>query len=145
VAQISNSLGQFLSAVEHLALAYDVHSWSSEEHDEVDRTEWRKFLRLFRNVKTLRIAEGLVEELSLCLQLEDGQLPLELLPELEELTYAGSGGIGDAFTSFVDARQNADRPITITQVRPSPSPSPKPSSSVSITQTNNEAGNHRDT
>ena len=121
MAQISNSLGQFLSAVEHLALAHDVHSWSSEEHDEVNRTEWRKLLRLFRNV-TLQIDE----ELSRCLQLEDG----ELLPELQELTYAVIGDIGDAFASFVDARQNTDHPITITQVRPSPSPSPKPSSSV---------------
>ena len=77
MAQISNSLGQFLSAVEHLALAHDVHSWSSEEHDEVDRTEWRKLLRLFRNVKTLQIAEGLGEELSRCLQLENGELLLQ--------------------------------------------------------------------
>jgi hypothetical protein len=90
VAQISNSLGQFLSAVEHLALANDVHSWSSEEHDEVDRTEWRKLFRLFRNVKILRIAEGLVEDLSRCLQLEDGELLLKLLPELQELTYLGA-------------------------------------------------------
>jgi hypothetical protein len=101
------------SAVEHLTLEHEVHSQSSEEHNEVDRTEWRKLLRPFSNVKTLRIDNGLVEELSRCLQLEDGELPLELLPELQELTYFGSGDTGDAFTSFIDARQNAGRPITL--------------------------------
>ena len=115
VAQIFNSLSQIFSAVEHLTLEHEVHSRSSEEHNEVDRTEWRKLLRSFSNVKTLRIDDGLVEELSRCLRLDDGELPLELLPELQELTYSGSGDTGDAFTSFIDARQNAGRPVTLTR------------------------------
>ena len=36
-----------------------------------------------------------------------------VLPELQELTYFGSGNTGDAFTLFVEARQNAGRPITL--------------------------------
>jgi len=52
MAQISNSLGQMFSAVEHLALTHEVHDRSSEEHNEVDRNEWRKLLRSFRNVKS---------------------------------------------------------------------------------------------
>jgi hypothetical protein len=67
----------------------EVHSRSSEEHNEVDRTEWRKLLRSFSNVKTLRVDDGLVKELSRSLRLDDGELPLELLPELQELTYSG--------------------------------------------------------
>ena len=43
---------------------------------------------------------------------------MELLPELQEFTYSGSDDIGDAFTSFIDARRNAGRPVTL--VRPSP-------------------------
>ncbi|KAF8502388.1 hypothetical protein F5888DRAFT_1671564 [Russula emetica] len=113
VAQIFNALSQILSAVEHLTLAHKVHSRSSEEHNEVDRTEWRKLLRSFSNVKTLQIKDGLVRELSRCLPLEDGERPLELLPELQELTYPGSGNANDAFTSFIDARQNAGRPVTL--------------------------------
>ena len=113
MAQIINSLSQVFSAVEHLTFEHDEHDLSSEEHNEVDRTEWRRLLRPFSNVKTLRIENGLVEELSRCLQLEDGELPLEVLPELQELTYSGSGNIGDEFASFADARQNADRPITL--------------------------------
>ena len=50
---------------------------------------------------------------SLCLRVEDGELPLELLPELQELTYSGSGDTGDAFTLFIDARQSAGRPVSL--------------------------------
>ena len=113
VAQIFDALSQIFSAVEHLAVAQQVHSRSSGEHNEVDRTEWRKLLRSFSNVKTLRIDDGLVRELSRCLRLEDGEHPLELLPELQELTYSGSGNANDAFTSFIDARQNTGRPVTL--------------------------------
>jgi hypothetical protein len=113
IAQIFNSLSQMFSAVEHLNLLHEAHGRSPEEHNEVDRTEWRRLLRPFRNVKTLLIDYGLVEELSRCLRLEDGESPLELLPELQELTYSGSGGTRDAFTSFIDARRNAGRPVTL--------------------------------
>ena len=118
VAQILNSLGHLFSVVEHLTFKHKVHSQSSEEHNEVDRTEWRKLLRPFRNAKTLLIGNRLVEQLSRSLDLEDGELPLELLPELQELTYSGSGNTGDAFTSFIDARQNADRAITVVRRNP---------------------------
>ena len=117
IAQISNSLGQIFSPVEHLALVHEVHGRSSEEHNEVDRTEWRNLFRPFRNVKTLRIDNELVRDISCCLQVEDGELSLELLPELQELTYkvtsSGSSDIGDAFNSFINARRNAGRSVTL--------------------------------
>ena len=116
VAQIFNFLSPMFSAVEHLSLEHWVHSQSSEEHNEADHTEWLKLLMSFRNLKVLRIAAGLVEELSLCLQPDDGELPLEFLPELQELTFSGSGNIGDAFTSFVNARQKAGCPITLVRL-----------------------------
>ena len=112
-SQIFGPLSPLFSAVEHLTLEHEVHSQSSEEHNEADRTEWRRLLGSFRNVKTLHIAEGLVEELSRCLGLGNGEVPLEVFPELQELTYPGSGNTGDAFTSFIDARQNAGRPVTL--------------------------------
>ena len=62
-------------------------------------------------MRTLRVEEGLVEQLSRCLRLDDGELPLELLPELQELTYSRDNS--DAFTSFINARQNAGRPVTL--------------------------------
>ena len=120
VAQIFNSLGQILSTVEHLTLEHREHSRSSEEHNEVDRSEWRKLLSSFSNVKTLRVGDGLVKEISRSLRMDDGEIPLELLPELQSLTYSGVGETGDAFMSFIDARQKAECPVTL--VRPNPRP-----------------------
>jgi hypothetical protein len=146
-AQISNALSQVLSAVELLTLRHEVHGQSSEEHNDVDRIEWRNLLRSFSNVKTLRVKDGLVEELSHCLRLEDGVLPFELLPELQELTYSGSGDPGDAFTSFIDSRRNAGRPVTLVHYNPSPSPSESSSEfETSVTTSaSGEAGNDLDT
>ena len=112
-AQIFNALSQRFSAVEHLTFKHRVQSRSSEEHNEVDRTEWRKLLGSFKNVKTLRIPDGLVGEFSRCLRMGDGEPPLKLLPELQELTFSGRGAVDDAFTQFVDARENAGRTITL--------------------------------
>jgi hypothetical protein len=114
VAQIFNSLSQIFSAVEHLTFAHKVHSRSSKEHNEVDRAEWRKLLRSFSNVKTLRVENGLDSELSRCLQLEDGEHPLELLPELDELTCPRR--ISDLFASFIDARQKAGHPLKLVKL-----------------------------
>jgi hypothetical protein len=116
VAQISNSLSQIFSAVENLTLKHAVHNMSSDEHNEVDRTEWHKLLGSFRDLKALRIDDGLVEQVSRSLELEGGELLLELLPKLQELTYSGGDNNGDAFASFIDSRQNAGRPVTV--VRP---------------------------
>jgi hypothetical protein len=114
-AQIFNALSQLLSTVEHLTFEHRVHNRSSEEHNEVNRTEWRKLLRSFGNVKTLHVNNGLVGELSRCLRLDNGELPLELVPELQELTISGGGDVKNAFTPFIDARQNAGRPVTLTR------------------------------
>ena len=125
MAQIFDSLSQGLSTVDHLILE---HEGPSEEHGhnepEIDpavraewsRTEWRNLLRSFSNVKTLQVDNRLVNELSNCLRLDDGEPSLELLPELRKLTYSGSGDIGDAFTSFIDDRQKTGRPVTLVQV-----------------------------
>ena len=113
VAQIFNLPSQMFSVVKHLSLDHGEHSFSTEEHNVVDRAEWRRLFSPFKNAKTLRIGDGLVEELSRCLQLEDGENPLELLPELQELRYFGSGDTGGAFTSFIIARQNAGRSVNL--------------------------------
>jgi hypothetical protein len=67
------------------------------------------------NVKTLNVDDELVKEVSRCLQLDDGELLLVLLPELQELTYPGSSDTDDIFTSFIDARRNAGCPVTLTR------------------------------
>ena len=97
----------------HLTLVHEVHSQSSKGHNDVDRTEWHKLLKPFSNVKTLCIDDGPAKGLSRCLQLEDGEDPLELLPELQELTCSGNGDTDDAFISFIDARQSSGYPVTL--------------------------------
>jgi hypothetical protein len=121
VAQIFNSLSPIFSTVEHLTLKCEVHSRSSEEHDEVDRTEWHRLLRSFSNVKMLLVEQGLVKEISRCLRLglDDGDLPVELLPELQKLIYSGSE---DEFTPFIDTGQNAGRPVTLVHLGVGPPP-----------------------
>ena len=145
VAQILNALSQVFSMVERLTLRHEIHRQSSEEHNDIDRIRWRNILRSFSNVKTLRVEDGLIEELSRCLRLEDEELPLELLPELQELAYSGGVDAGDEFTSFIDARQIAGRPVTL--VRHSPSPISSTSSFVqpAITSPSDEARNDIET
>ena len=110
LAQIFYSLSQKMSTVEYL-------NFESEGlDDEANRTEWRGLLKSFSNVKTLSVDVNLVGELSRCLRPNDGEHPLEVLPELQELSYTGgTGDIGerDTFTSFLDARQNAGHPVNL--------------------------------
>ena len=114
VPQFFNSRSQISPAVEKLALYYEVHEWSYEEHNQVDRAEWHKLLESFNNVKTLHVDNGLVKELSRSLRQNDEELPPELLPKLQELTYSWSDDTGDdVFTSFIDARQSAGHPVTL--------------------------------
>ena len=45
-------------------------------------------------MKTLHVDDGLVRDLSRSLQKDDGELSLEILPELQELRYSESGDTG---------------------------------------------------
>jgi hypothetical protein len=98
--------------VERLTFEHEEHIQSSEEHNEVDLTEWRKLLISFRNAKTIRIDRRLVKPLSCILNSEDGELPFELRTELQILRYWGIGrNSDDEMSSFIDARRNAGRPV----------------------------------
>ena len=99
--------------MEHLTLTHKDNPSFEERDDSEDRTEWRKLLRSFSNVKTLCVRRGLVGALSRCLRLDDEEHPLELLPELQELIYPGSSEADDAFTPFIIARRNVGRPVTL--------------------------------
>jgi hypothetical protein len=135
MAHILNSLGHLYSTVEYL----EIHDGGS--HNEVDRGDWRKLLRSFSNAKTLllSISEEAVEELSRCLRPEDGEHLLELLPELQELEHYG--GRGNEFKSFINARQNAGRPVKLV-LRTSTG---SPLLSESVTSGSSEAGCDLDT
>ena len=113
-AQVFHTLRTKFSVVEHLTLEYSRHVISSEWNDEADRTQWRELLGALGKVKTLCVDKALVEQLSRSLQPSKGELPTELLPELQELSCSELSFSLDAFTPFVDARQKAGRPVTVT-------------------------------
>ncbi len=112
-AQVFLTLRTKFSVVEHLTLGYTRHSISSEWNNEADRTHWRELLRSFRKVKTLRMHRALVKQLSRSLQPSEGELPTELLPELQGLSCSALWSELDSFTPFVDARRKAGRPVTV--------------------------------
>jgi hypothetical protein len=112
MTQIFNILSPLLSTVVDLTLVHEEHTLSSEGHNQADRTLWRELLSSFRNVKTLRVHEGLVGEVSRSLQL-DGEPPLELLPELNELICPRGSHDNRTFAAFIYEREVAGQPINL--------------------------------
>ncbi len=146
VTQIFNASSQIFT-VEHLTLGQEVDSPSSEEQNAIVCSQWYKFLKSFSNVKSLQVNDGLIEGLSRCLRLDDGELPSDLLPELQELVYSGNSNAGDTLIPFIDARRDAGRPVTLVRRSPSPSPSESSSEGPAITSAHGEpeAGNNFNT
>jgi hypothetical protein len=106
--QILGTLSPLLSVPEMLTLSRVEHN-RSEQRNEVDRTrlrlQWRELFRPFNSVKTLRVENELVGEISHSLRSEDGDEPMELLPKLQELRYFGGSRDDDAFTPFINERK----------------------------------------
>lgn len=122
--QILNTLRGVFSSVEHLTLECEMSAISSEWHNKGDHAQWRQLLESFNDVKTLLVDAVLVRDLSHSLQLDDRKpLPVELLPELKEVSYPAIDDADDIFTSFIDARQKAGRPVTLIRRNTSPSES----------------------
>jgi len=116
MAQIFDGFGPVFSAVEHLTFLYE-KSLLYVGPNEVDPSQWHRLLRLFRNVKTLLVEDDLVRDLSRCLESDDEEFVLELLPELKELSYSSGVSLaGDEFNGFIIARQVAGRPVTLVRL-----------------------------
>jgi len=117
MVQILNALSPMFSAVEAVRVALRYPLWPEELDDiVVDPTQWCELLRLFGPVNTLQL-EGdevnqLVAELSRSLRVNDGESPMELLPDLKNLIYSGRVS-GDPFKAFIDARKKAGHPVTL--------------------------------
>ena len=84
--------------------------------NEVERTQWHQLLRPFTNLKMLRVPNELIGRLAPSLQSDDGDPPLEFLPNLGEVGYSGGGDARKAFTPFLDERQVAGRPVNLIAV-----------------------------
>ena len=115
-AQVFPELKTLFSVMEHLFLNFNRRGMSSEWNRQADRSHWGELLGSFGKVKTLFVGDRLVKQVSRALQPGEGESPTELLPELQELSYPKRGASrasSRAFTLFIDARQEAGRPVTV--------------------------------
>jgi hypothetical protein len=110
-ARVFRTLKTAFSAVEHLTLKYG--GSKSSLYTPPDRTQWRELLGSFVNAKTLFVNRWLVEQLARALRPGEGESPMDLLPELQELSCPVTPTSVKAFTPFIDAREEAGRPVTI--------------------------------
>jgi len=100
VAEVCSALAPMPSTVQSLLLE-DAQSQDDETWEDRRNTKWRELLRLFDNLKTLRVARFLVHELDQTLQSEgEGST---LLPSLQEIVCYGPVR---EFAAFVKARQS---------------------------------------
>jgi hypothetical protein len=107
------TLSPVLSTVEQVTFSYEEHDQSSEWHSNVDRGQWRELLRPFTNAKTVCVQDDLVSKISRSLPSDDGEPPLELLPNLEEVGYSGASDALDAFATFLNERQGSGHPVRL--------------------------------
>jgi hypothetical protein len=115
-AQLCGTLSPVLFAVEQVTFSHQLHKHSSETHDNVDQRQWRELLRPFTNAKTIRVQHDLIGKIFHSLLSHDGEPPLELLPNLEEVEYSGGGDNQDVLTAFVNERQVAGQPVNLSLV-----------------------------
>jgi hypothetical protein len=111
--QFFDTLSPILSIVEQVTFRFKEHIQLSESHHHVDRRHWRELLRLLTNVKAIRVQDVLVSRIFSSLPSRDGEPPLELLPNLEEVEYYGRSDNQDAFTTFLNERQVAGHPVSL--------------------------------
>ena len=112
--QILGVLGPVFSAVVYLAVGV-----SSQDNiprpNEANRVQWRDILRLFNNVKTLRMEYNFIMDIYHALEVRDEESTMGLLPELKELICTSVDGddLFDTFAPFLFARQSAGHPVTL--------------------------------
>jgi hypothetical protein len=112
-AQLFGTLSPVLSVVEQVAFSYERHVPFLEWHSNVDRRQWRELLMPFTNTKIICVQDDLIGKIFRSLPSDDGEPPLELLPNLEEVGYSGESDPLDAFTTFLDERQESGHPVRL--------------------------------
>ena len=113
-AQICNTLRPVLSDVEQLTLTGRWWMPVDLQDGNAASARWRKLLRPFIGVKRLHMCRVLQSEISSALQVDDAGLDPWLLPSLQELIPdISERRIGNSFSSFIDARQIAGRPVRL--------------------------------
>ena len=114
-AQICSALMPGLYSVEVLTLDFHEQIMPTEwQNGEIDGTTWHDLLRSFIGVKMLRICDSLSGELSRALRVDEIGSDPGLLPYLQEIESESEFNVVTVtglFGSFMDARQDAGRPV----------------------------------
>ncbi|KAH9060649.1 hypothetical protein EDB87DRAFT_571076 [Lactarius vividus] len=119
-AQIFSALMPVLPSVEKLTLEFHGETIPTEfMNGGIDGTMWHELLTSFIWVKELHICGVLAVELSDALQVD--VVGLWLLPSLQELTYRREvWHATNLFSSFLDARRTAGRPVLLSKLLQGP-------------------------
>ncbi|KAH9172534.1 hypothetical protein EDB89DRAFT_888122 [Lactarius sanguifluus] len=114
-AQICSALMPALFGVEELGLRFHEQTLPTEwQNGEIDGTTWHELLRAFVGARQLRLCVALSQELSHALQVGYVGSEPGLLPSLWEIVSESHRHARDLFSSFIDARRIAGRPVAIT-------------------------------
>ena len=106
-AQICSALIPVLSDVERFALGfYDKRLQTKWRNGGIDSTTWNELLRLFIGVNELHIDNGLSEELSRALEVDEVGSEPGFLPNLQHIIAPAN-----LFHSFINTRQVVGRPV----------------------------------
>ncbi|KAF8270496.1 hypothetical protein EI94DRAFT_775871 [Lactarius quietus] len=103
-----------LDRVERFMLKYSdgTRTYTRLEDLEIDATTWHELLRSFIGVRNLHVSEGVLNELSRALQVNEVGLEPEFLHHLQTLEIDPPGQVSDhLFASFLNARRIAGRPV----------------------------------
>jgi hypothetical protein len=115
VVDILSVLSPVLSVVKKVTLTDNVVDRSPAWLDDVGRGQWRELLRPFINVKAIHVHKNLVEKIFHSLLPAEGEPPLELLPNLDEVRYFGGLQVvaQDAVSAFINARRVEGRLVSL--------------------------------
>ena len=113
-AQICSALVTTMFGIEELSLEFEGQRVSAEWQDNaVDAATWRELLGPFTGARKLCIGRALSWELSCAMEWAEIGSDPGLLPNLEELAAELEEHAGNAFMSFIGARQATGRPVLL--------------------------------
>ena len=120
LAQISDSSipPALIAAVDHLYILI-TGCWDWQPEDDIGSDQWLELLRSFPAVKDLYIALEFIPSILLALQDLFGERVIEVLPALQTLflednmLFPCPSAVQDVIGGFVDARQLASHPVTV--------------------------------
>ena len=122
IGQICSALIPTLSIVEKFTLDFYTRMIPAEwQNGEIESTTWHELLRSFIGMKELHIEDGLLEEVSRALQVDELGLDPGFRPNLQFIVAAENRS-----ASFIDTRRFVGRPVQYSERPQPPRQAPRP-------------------